>query len=82
MSGLIIFDFLLAAVCGLRFRVMIMLPLTAVAVLQVLFFALASGSWISVMVQIAILIIALQAGFVLGAIFASRISRPPRNSIR
>jgi hypothetical protein len=82
MLRLIIFNLLLGAVCGLRFRVMILVPLTALAVIQVLFFAPDSGSWIAVMWRCAVLVIGLQAGFLFGAMFASRIGSPRRNSIR
>ena len=61
----------LGVLCGTRYRVFIVLPLAALAVVEVLFFEIMrSGTWISVTWKSLGLIACIETGYLIGATLA------------
>jgi hypothetical protein len=57
----------LGIVVGIRYRVMILLPLAGLVIIEVLLLELPGGTWISALWRSVILMTSLEAGYLVGA---------------
>jgi hypothetical protein len=69
MGGLLIFSFLIGAVLGQRFRVMVLLPLTiAMSLLAIAVALIAQVALLDALKDFALCALALQAGYLFGSL--------------
>jgi hypothetical protein len=62
---------LFGVICGLRFRVLILAPLTVVAVGEMFFLKTPNDTWTSISLSTIILIFSIEIGYFGGAILSS-----------
>ena len=62
---------LLGAVCGLRFRVLILAPLSCVALIEIFLLGTVHEGWLSCTISAVALILALEIGYFVGAVLGS-----------
>ena len=75
MLLLALLNFAVGAGLGIRFGVMVLIPLTALAIIESVLFGYSTGSgWISALWQCVILIAALDVGYLVGLTIRDRIN--------
>ena len=62
---------LLGVICRLRFRVLILVPLTAVALVEIFFLKAAHEKWSSIFLATIALMLSLEIGYIVGAVLGS-----------
>jgi hypothetical protein len=68
MLGLVAIHLLVGALLGFWFTVFIVIPIAAIALIEAILLQPAAGSWSSMVWRAVMLIVAVEVGYILGAV--------------